>query len=219
MAAVELIFPDLKPDQASLNELEQDWPMFMKKLTSPNPGVLCGFHGWVLTENGRNVRDENKKVVVFEWDKVESFTSFITTSQFAEFAASIGHLFTGPPRPQLFRTDTSPKDAASVGKMEILRLTVQNSEATALALQIWEDISVYLKTCYQEGVTVSYGKSQNLADEIVVGLIGWHALENQSIETSGTGLEGFIEKLKSLGELSCMGVGLEDMKLPPVQGL
>ena len=112
-----------------------------------------------------------------EWDKVESFTSFITTSQFAEFAASIGHLFTGPPRPQLFRTDTSPKDAASVGKMEILRLTVQNSEATALALQIWEDISVYLKTCYQEGVTVSYGKSQNLADEIVVGLIGWHALE------------------------------------------
>lgn len=65
MAITELIFPKIKTDQASIDEIERDWPKISKKLTHPNPGVLCAYRGWVLTENGRNVREENREFLLF----------------------------------------------------------------------------------------------------------------------------------------------------------
>jgi hypothetical protein len=65
MAITELIFPQIKTDQASIDEIERDWPEISKRLTHPNPGVLCAYRGWVLTENGRNVREENREVLLF----------------------------------------------------------------------------------------------------------------------------------------------------------
>ena len=65
MAVTELIFPKVKPDPASIEEIERDWPIISKKLTTPNPGLLSAFRGWVLTENGRNVREENGEFLLF----------------------------------------------------------------------------------------------------------------------------------------------------------
>lgn len=65
MAVIELIFPKFKPDQASIDELERDWPIISPKLTNPNPGLLRAFRGWILTENGRNVREENRAFLLF----------------------------------------------------------------------------------------------------------------------------------------------------------
>lgn len=65
MAITELIFPVLKTDKASLDEVERDFPIFAKKLTDPNPGLLNAFRGWVLYENDRNVRDEHREILIF----------------------------------------------------------------------------------------------------------------------------------------------------------
>jgi len=65
MAVTELIFPCVKPDPATLETLERDWPSLSKGLTDPNPGLLCAFRGWVLTEDGLNVRDAYKEFLLF----------------------------------------------------------------------------------------------------------------------------------------------------------
>ncbi|KAF7713830.1 Uncharacterized protein PECH_000821 [Penicillium ucsense] len=214
MAIVELILPELKPDQASLEELVRDWPQFMAKLTNPNPGILHAFHGWVLTEDGRNVRDENKKVILFEWDKMESFTTFIKTSRVTDFAKSVGHLFTGPPRPQVFQTNISTKNAARALSLDIFRLQVQGLEAAASAIRIWDGIYSYLKKQHGEDVIVSYGRSQNLEDELVVGFIAWQRPESAGSQDAK--LDAMWTELRSTGELSRINVSLEEMSIPPV---
>lgn len=65
MAITELIFPRVKTDQGTLEELERDWPKLSKGLTNPNPGLLHASRGWVLTENGKHVRDAFKEFLLF----------------------------------------------------------------------------------------------------------------------------------------------------------
>lgn len=64
MPFTELVFPMVKPDPAILEALERDWPVLSKGLTDPNPGLLCAFRGWVVTENGLDVRDEYKEFLL-----------------------------------------------------------------------------------------------------------------------------------------------------------
>lgn len=80
---------------------------------------------------------------------------------------------TGPPTLQLFETNISPKDAASASSIEIFRVTVSNAENGDAALQTWEKISEIAKETYGDNVSVTYGNSQNLDDEVVAGIIGW----------------------------------------------
>ena len=65
MAITEFVFPKIKTDQASLDEIEREWPIVSKKLTTPNPGALCAFRGWVLTENGHDVREAHREFLLF----------------------------------------------------------------------------------------------------------------------------------------------------------
>lgn len=104
---------------------------------------------------------------------MESFQAFVVSDQFKAFAGSIRHLVYGPPTLQIFETNLSPKDAASASSIEIFRMTVSNAETGEAALQIWETVSQKAKETYGEKVSVTYGKSQNLDDEVVVGIMGW----------------------------------------------
>lgn len=70
MAFTELVFPCVRPDPATLEALERDWPKLSKGLTDPNPGLLCAFRGWVLTEDGLDVREDYKEFLLlgeFAW--------------------------------------------------------------------------------------------------------------------------------------------------------
>lgn len=112
-----------------------------------------------------------------EWEKIESFHAFIISEQFKNFAASIRHLVTGPPTLQLFDTNFSPKDAASATSIEIFRVAVPNAENAEAALKTWENISQKAKERYGDKVSVTYGKSQNLDEVVIAGIIGWSRLE------------------------------------------
>lgn len=65
MAIIELIFPLVKNDPAILEELENKWPTLSKGLTHPNPGILQAFRGWILTENGEDVREAHREFLLF----------------------------------------------------------------------------------------------------------------------------------------------------------
>jgi hypothetical protein len=65
MAVIELIFPSIKTDLASLEEIERDWPVISKRLINPNPGLLHAYRGWILTEDGQDVREAYKEFLLF----------------------------------------------------------------------------------------------------------------------------------------------------------
>jgi hypothetical protein len=111
---------------------------------------------------------------------LESFQAFVVSDQFKAFAGSIRHLVYGPPALQVFETKLSPKEAASASSIEIFRVTISNARAGEAALQSWEKISQKANETYGDKVFVTYGKSQNLDDEVVVGIIGWKDPEVRS---------------------------------------
>jgi hypothetical protein len=104
---------------------------------------------------------------------VESFRAFIVSEQFANFAASIRHLVNGPPTLQVFDTNFGPRKAASASSVEIYRVSVPNAENAEAALKVWDEISRKAKETYGDKVAVTYGKSQNLEEEVIAGIIGW----------------------------------------------
>lgn len=198
MAITELIFPALKTDRASIEEVERDWPVLGKGLTHPNPGLLNAFRGWIVEEDGKDTRDSGKEFLLFgeflreeslpgffadavlvcvEWDKMDSFHAFVGSEQFAAFASSIKHLVTGPPKLQVFETNLGPRDAASAHVVEVIRVSVANAEDASASLQVWGQISRHLTEKHGKGVSVTYGKSSNLEKDVVVGIIGWQNTE------------------------------------------
>ncbi|KAJ5998538.1 hypothetical protein N7451_006348 [Penicillium sp. IBT 35674x] len=213
MAFTELIFPCVKPDPATLEVLERDWPKLSKGLTDPNPGLLCAFRGWVLTEDGLDVREDYKEFLLFEWNSADSFKAFVGSEQYAAFAASIRHLLTGPPTLQLFETKLSPKDAASASMVEIVRVTVSSSENVEEGLQVWEKASRYLASNGEGTTSVTYGKSKNLDKDVVVCIIGWQSSKEQQDMSQDKIWSETLESLKSLGTLSQIIVDVDVMDL------
>ena len=65
MTITELIFPRVKPNQESVDEIERNWPTFAKALVDPNPGLYNAFRGWILSENERDVRNEFREILIF----------------------------------------------------------------------------------------------------------------------------------------------------------
>ncbi|KAJ5190982.1 uncharacterized protein N7498_009967 [Penicillium cinerascens] len=213
MAITELIFPRVKTDQATLEELERDWPKLSKRLTDPNPGLLHASRGWVLTENGKDARDAFKEVLLFEWNEADSFHAFVGSEQFGAFAASIRHLVTGPPTLQLFETNESPKEAASAAVVEIIRVGVSNSKDTEASLQAWRKISHFLASKEGAQAHVTFGKSLNLEEEIFVGIIGWLNFDDRIRVSQEGEFVDALNTLKSFGDVSNITVGIDAMEL------
>ena len=65
MAITEIIFPALKTDKPSIEGFDQDWPAISKIMLNPNPGILSAFRGWVLEENGQDVRETARRILIF----------------------------------------------------------------------------------------------------------------------------------------------------------
>ncbi|KAJ5797549.1 uncharacterized protein N7503_006845 [Penicillium pulvis] len=213
MAFTELVFPCVKPDPATLETLERDWPKLSKGLTDPNPGLLSAFRGWVLTEDGLDVRKDYKEFLLLEWNSADSFNAFVGSEQYAAFAGSIKHLLTGPPTLQFFETKLSPKDAASASMVEIIRVTLPNSEDVEEGLQVWEKACRHLASNGESTASVTYGKSKNLDKDVVVGIIGWQTSKEQQDMSQDEVWSGTLESLKSLGKVSQIIVDIDVMDL------
>lgn len=64
MAITELVFPVLKRDTATIEDFTRNKHEYALKLTSPNPGLLSAFRGWVVYEDEKDVRDECREFLI-----------------------------------------------------------------------------------------------------------------------------------------------------------
>ncbi|KAI9040313.1 uncharacterized protein KD926_008403 [Aspergillus affinis] len=216
MAVTELIFPSIKTDPESLNEIERDWPTISKRLIDPNPGLLNAFRGFILTENGVDVRDAYREILLFEWVKTEDFHAFVKSEQFATFAGSIRHLVTGPPTLQLFETDASPREAASASIVETFRLSVSSPEHVATSMEAWDRFVQIIKAKH---TPITYGTSTNLENDVVVGIIGWSSEETRSRIVQDPEYAEALRSLQRLGTLNQIVVDIDAMNLAPPSGI
>jgi hypothetical protein len=65
MAVIEIAFPALKTDKASLDELERLLPILIKLLTQPNPGLSTGSCDCILSKNDQDLREAFREVLLF----------------------------------------------------------------------------------------------------------------------------------------------------------
>ncbi|KAJ5579796.1 uncharacterized protein N7459_005781 [Penicillium hispanicum] len=217
MAITELIFPSLKTDKASIDEVERNWPAFSKQLIDPNPGLFNAFRGWVLSEGDKDVRGEYKEFLLFEWKDEASFHAFFNGEQFAKFRAMVGHLLTGPPALQLYNTNVSPKVCGLAPVVEIIRVPVSDAESVKAAERAWEGLSEFLVEQPANKGTVTYGKSLNLEGELFAGIIGWASAEDRSEISKQEKFQQGLSSLGSLGEVSHIMVDASPMDLPVLQ--
>jgi hypothetical protein len=65
MAITEFLFLALKDDKASIEAITRIAPIFRSNLTHPNPALLRGFQGFVVSENGKDVREAFREIIIF----------------------------------------------------------------------------------------------------------------------------------------------------------
>lgn len=63
MAVTELVFPALKSSPEDREAFKKAWPTLSIHFES-RPEVLNGFHGWIVEENGADVRADWRFVLV-----------------------------------------------------------------------------------------------------------------------------------------------------------
>lgn len=112
-----------------------------------------------------------------EWQDEASFSAFLRSDQFASFVGIIQHLLAGQPVLQLYETNTSPKDAAVAPVVEIVRVSITDGESSTAAEQVWERLSQFLTEGHERSIAVTYGKSLNLEECVIVGILGWPSSE------------------------------------------
>ncbi|KAJ5928599.1 hypothetical protein N7466_007555 [Penicillium verhagenii] len=212
MPFTELIFPSLIPTKEVIEEVERDWPIISKSLIEPNPGLLSAFRGWVLSEDGKDVRDQYREIVIFEWVEEAAFHAFLTSDQFASFGKSIRHLVNGPTKMQLFETNSSPKESSVAPVVEIFRLELTGSESVQVAQKAWENLSQTLSIT-GKSVPVTWGNSLNLDGDVVVGILGWASTEDHEHGTDEVAFVEALRSLRSLGELSQILVDIDPVEV------
>ncbi|KAI0869127.1 hypothetical protein GGS24DRAFT_174237 [Hypoxylon argillaceum] len=133
MAVFEIVLPKLKKDVALIAEVEANiLPAFRVKLQEA--GVLNGLRGFLVTEDGRDVRQDFREILLLEWPHAQKFKDFVASSAFLEFASSLKDLVYGPPELKLF--DASGDISSLFGTETTLEyLVVKPKDASEASVQ------------------------------------------------------------------------------------
>ncbi|KAI0975691.1 hypothetical protein F4678DRAFT_483945 [Xylaria arbuscula] len=102
MAILEIAQVPFKKEPAIIKEVKEELlPNLITLLSKSEP--KNGLLGYIVKENGRDVRDENRLILLLEWTGVENFKNFIASSGFLEFAGKLkGYAGPGSAPPKLF---------------------------------------------------------------------------------------------------------------------
>ncbi|TGJ80307.1 hypothetical protein E0Z10_g8455 [Xylaria hypoxylon] len=106
MAIIEIALPKLKRDAELIKQAEAKIvPLITAKLS--DAGVKAGLRGFFVTENGRDVRDEFREILILEWPSIQHFKDFVVSTSYKEFGAELKNFAYGPPELKLFDADKS----------------------------------------------------------------------------------------------------------------
>ncbi|KAI0522128.1 hypothetical protein F5B22DRAFT_643151 [Xylaria bambusicola] len=104
MPFLEIAQPKLKKDSTLVKHVEEHLaPQLSAKLQ--HSGVLNGTRGFLVTENGRDVRDEYRDIVFLEWPSRQHLRDFAASPELAEHKEKMKPYIDGPTNVKLFEID------------------------------------------------------------------------------------------------------------------
>ncbi|KAJ5895115.1 hypothetical protein N7495_006806 [Penicillium taxi] len=213
MAITELVFPKFKTDEESVETLKRDGPKIRKSVFKHTPGFVNAYSGRIVHEDETDVRTDSKPIEILEWVDEASFHTFVNSERLAAFQASMKSLAVGPPTLQLFETTHSPDEVATMSVVEIIRVSVVDTDDASTVQKTWKDIAHILADRYEGKGFVSYGKSLNLANEATVGIIGWASLDDRAAISQDIELAQELKSLRLFGKLSQIIVEVSPVEL------
>ncbi|KAI1739082.1 hypothetical protein F4680DRAFT_422798 [Xylaria scruposa] len=103
MTILEIALPKLKSDPALIEELKTLAPPFVANLQKA--GVMNGLRGFFETENGRDIRNEFREILLLQWPTAQHFQDFVVSPGYLEFAGKLKEKFAaGPAELKLFES-------------------------------------------------------------------------------------------------------------------
>ncbi|KAI0856360.1 hypothetical protein F4860DRAFT_493182 [Xylaria cubensis] len=103
MTILEIALPKLKSDPALLEEMKALAPPFVANLQKA--GVMNGLRGFFGTENGRDIRNEFREILLLQWPTAQHFKDFVASSDYLNFAAKLKEKYAaGPAELKLFES-------------------------------------------------------------------------------------------------------------------
>ncbi|KAI0415756.1 hypothetical protein F5X98DRAFT_210465 [Xylaria grammica] len=192
MAVIEIALPKLKKDAQVIQDVDEKViPGLNVKLTKA--GILNGLRGFFVTEDGRDVREDFREVLVLQWPSAQHFRDFVASAAFAEFSSGLKQYSYGPAELKLldvagdgtsiYGKDTAvieylavkPKDASEAGVQSALKKlqsglshfgTEKVVVGSSINLETQEIavVSAYTSEAELETVKASAGRQQLLAD-------------------------------------------------------
>ncbi|KAI0452062.1 hypothetical protein F5B21DRAFT_356728 [Xylaria acuta] len=193
MTVLEIALPNVKRDPVLIEEaLKTLAPLLGINLQAA--GALNGLRGFFSTENGRDIRNEYREILLLEWPTAQHFKDFVASPSYLEFASKMKEKYAaGPPELKIFEagSDVSSlfgpsetvleyivvklKDASESGAQSALQklqsgLSQLGSPKAAvrkssnLATQEIALVSLYASDAELEAAKASTARQQLLAD-------------------------------------------------------
>ncbi|KAI1809278.1 hypothetical protein GGS20DRAFT_324876 [Poronia punctata] len=106
MTILEIALPNLKKDTAVVKQAVEEVIPVLKPLFIQH-GVLANLRGFIETEDGKDVRDQFREILLLEWPTTEHFQSLIQSSGFHGAMDIVKKYANGPPHLKLFEVTES----------------------------------------------------------------------------------------------------------------
>ncbi|MCJ1443523.1 MAG: hypothetical protein MMC23_004021 [Stictis urceolatum] len=209
MTALQIAFPHVKKSQANVDDIERQWRPVFSILITPNPGLLRLFRGWIVSENGKDVKQDFKEIIFFEWNDMQTALRCLQLEQFKKFVATIEDWIDAPATVQYHKMSAGVEEFGKAGVPEVVQVVVRNEDDVVKADSAWAQIAGAVGGAAAEPV---YGKSINLEEDVFTGLLGWSSFEARSGIVDEPTFKDGLADLKSIGDVTQMIAQLEEME-------
>ncbi|KAI8953314.1 hypothetical protein F4801DRAFT_128475 [Xylaria longipes] len=101
MTILEIALPNLKRDPVLIEEAARTLaPPLVVKLRAA--GVLNALRGFFATENGRDIGDEYREILLLEWPTTQHFKDFVASPGYLDFSSKLKEYAAGPAELKVF---------------------------------------------------------------------------------------------------------------------
>ncbi|RAL65702.1 hypothetical protein DID88_005370 [Monilinia fructigena] len=188
MPFTELVIPQLIQSSEARDAFKNIILPELTSILTPTPGFILKVSGLTLAKNNEAVPELNfHPVLGIEWKDPKYFYELVQSKGFQDFGLITKPYIAALPSPEVYETDTSPRDIFASTITDILRINISDDfTKEAAAKSSWHGLVEVLGD-----VKVLSGISINLPERLFLGMIGWSGLEQR---------EKALEKAASLKE-------------------
>ncbi|KAI1258994.1 hypothetical protein F5Y18DRAFT_322120 [Xylariaceae sp. FL1019] len=201
MSVIEIALPKLTPDAELMKTVEKDVHIVLDLLKASK--ARNGLKGWLVSENGRDVKAEFREILVLEWLQIQDFHEFVASDGFQGFVGLLKGkgLLQGPPDLKIFDTENPSQLFASHPVLEYLVIKPKNT-SDATGENILHNLKSHLATLGSSKAVV--GTSANLEPKEIAA-VGLYTSDAELAKAQGTNArQALLQDIGKVAEVTTL---------------